>query len=127
MLSLPGSDAQPMHQDGPHLNADEYDKQQEKQRLEGASGSGDGKSKAAGGSSEATKKRKSQGGGGAGKEARHLPPYAVNVFVPLVDISVENGGTEFWLGTHRLGAHAPSSGGSSGSLLRVTLLPVLAC
>jgi hypothetical protein len=53
--------------------------------------------------------------------------YAINVFVPLVDISVENGGTEFWLGTHRLGAHAPSSGGSSGSLLRVTLLPVLAC
>jgi ectoine hydroxylase-related dioxygenase (phytanoyl-CoA dioxygenase family) len=29
-------------------------------------------------------------------------PYAINVFIPLVDITVENGGTEFWLATHRL-------------------------
>ena len=91
MLSMPGSDAQPMHQDGPHLNADAYDKQE------------------GGGSGEAgvpTKTKKSAGGkkGGSGSATvEHLDPYAINVFVPLVDISVENGGTEFWLGTHRLG------------------------
>ena len=64
MLSMPGSDSQPMHQDGPHYN-----------------------------------------------EKQHAPPYAINVFLPLVDISVENGGTEFWLATHRLGHYddeAPS-------------------
>ncbi len=91
MLSMPGSDAQPMHQDGPHLNADEYDKQ-EKRRLD----------------AEATGS-KSKHGTGPSKQFRnvqHQSPYAINVFVPLVDITVENGGTEFWLGTHRLGAAA---------------------
>ena len=81
MLSMPGSDAQPMHQDGPHMNADEYDKQ-EKRRVD----------------AEAKGSKSKQS-----RNVQHLPPYAINVFVPLVDITVENGGTEFWLGTHRLG------------------------
>ena len=31
-----------------------------------------------------------------------LPPHCVNVFVPLVDITAHNGGTEFCLGSHKL-------------------------
>ena len=91
MLSMPGSDAQPMHQDGPHLNAEEFDK------LNGGSGE-------SGIPTASRTQQKSAGGkkGGSGT-VEHLDPYAINVFVPLVDISVENGGTEFWLGTHRLG------------------------
>ena len=32
----------------------------------------------------------------------HLPPYLVNLFIPLVDLTAENGPTEFRPGTHRL-------------------------
>lgn len=91
MLSMPGSDAQPMHQDGPHLNADEYDKQEQRQ-LDAAT--------------EGSRRKRNQRAPKQYSKVQHLPPYAINVFVPLVDISVENGGTEFWLGTHRLGAAA---------------------
>ena len=38
----------------------------------------------------------------AGTEHCHLPVHSLNVFVPLVDITEENGGTEFCLGSHRL-------------------------
>ena len=55
-LSLPGSDAQDYHQDGPHLS-------QKVQR----------------------------------------PCHAINVFVPLVDLSLRNGPTEFQPGSHILG------------------------
>ena len=34
----------------------------------------------------------------------HLPPYAINVFVPLVDMTEANGPTEFTLGSHVWGA-----------------------
>ena len=30
-----------------------------------------------------------------------LPPYALNVFMPLRDISIELGPTEFWVGSHK--------------------------
>lgn len=53
MLSLPGSEAQPYHQDGPHLHKN------------------------------------------------HLPVHALNVFVPLVDLRVANGPTEFIPDSHR--------------------------
>ena len=33
----------------------------------------------------------------------HLPPHAVNVFLPLVDLTAANGGTEFYPTTHLLG------------------------
>lgn len=33
----------------------------------------------------------------------HLPPYAVNVFYPLVDLAAENGPTEFAPGSHMWG------------------------
>jgi hypothetical protein len=55
-LSMPGSEKQPYHQDGPHLTT-QY------------------------------------------QRACH----AINVFVPLVDLTVENGPTEFCLGSHILG------------------------
>jgi len=32
----------------------------------------------------------------------YLPVHSLNVFVPLVDITEDNGGTEFFLGSHRL-------------------------
>eukprot|EP00656_Telonema_subtile_P036204 TRINITY_DN40165_c0_g1_i1.p1 TRINITY_DN40165_c0_g1~~TRINITY_DN40165_c0_g1_i1.p1 ORF type:complete len:382 (+),score=59.92 TRINITY_DN40165_c0_g1_i1:38-1183(+) len=32
------------------------------------------------------------------------PPYAINVFVPLVDFTAQNGPTEFTLGSHRWGS-----------------------
>jgi hypothetical protein len=35
-------------------------------------------------------------------EKKQLSPYAVNVFIPLVDLSIHNGATEFVLGTHIL-------------------------
>lgn len=33
----------------------------------------------------------------------HQPPHCINVFYPLVDLTPENGPTEFRIGTHRLG------------------------
>ena len=33
-------------------------------------------------------------------ERRHLPPHAVNVFVPLVDVTLSHGPTEFVPGSH---------------------------
>jgi ectoine hydroxylase-related dioxygenase (phytanoyl-CoA dioxygenase family) len=34
----------------------------------------------------------------------HLPPYAVNVFIPLVPFTEDNGPTEFTLGSHQWGS-----------------------
>jgi ectoine hydroxylase-related dioxygenase (phytanoyl-CoA dioxygenase family) len=34
----------------------------------------------------------------------HLPPYGLNVFMPLVDMHEDNGATEFVLGSHNWGA-----------------------
>jgi ectoine hydroxylase-related dioxygenase (phytanoyl-CoA dioxygenase family) len=34
-----------------------------------------------------------------------LPPHVVNVFIPLVDIDVPIGPTEFWPGTHKEAAY----------------------
>ena len=39
----------------------------------------------------------------AGDEAVHLPCHCLNVFVPLVDLTAENGATQFLPGTHKLG------------------------
>jgi len=36
-------------------------------------------------------------------EKVHLPPYALNVFVPLVNLTTENGPTQFAPGSHLLG------------------------
>ena len=33
----------------------------------------------------------------------HKPCHAVNVFIPLIDMDISNGPTEFCLGTHYLG------------------------
>lgn len=55
-LSLPGSETQKYHQDGPHLTT-QYQK----------------------------------------------PCHAINVFIPLIDLKLESGPTEFCLGTHILG------------------------
>lgn len=38
-------------------------------------------------------------------ESTHLPCHCLNVFLPLVDISQDNGPTEFVLGSHREDAH----------------------
>ena len=62
MLSLPGSETQPWHSDGPHLNHQEHDL-----------------------------------------------PHCVNVFVPLVHITAQNGGTEMVPETHLLGAYEDES------------------
>eukprot|EP00965_Chrysotila_dentata_P130163 4303741-Pleurochrysis_carterae.AAC.1 len=35
-----------------------------------------------------------------------LPAHALNVFIPLVDLTPQSGATQFALGTHKLGAHA---------------------
>ena len=37
-----------------------------------------------------------------GTSHSYLPVHSLNVFVPLVDITEDNGGTEFFLGSHRL-------------------------
>jgi ectoine hydroxylase-related dioxygenase (phytanoyl-CoA dioxygenase family) len=46
----------------------------------------------------------------------HLPPHAVNVVVPLVDVDLETGPTGVWLGSHR-------SESSAGSLESLTVSP----
>jgi hypothetical protein len=56
MLSMPGSETQPWHSDGPHLSA-----------------------------------------------KKHLSPHCLNVFVPLVTLTADNGGTEMVPATHNLG------------------------
>ena len=38
--------------------------------------------------------------------AHHLPPHAINVFVPLCDVGAANGGTQFRLGSNVLGRGA---------------------
>jgi ectoine hydroxylase-related dioxygenase (phytanoyl-CoA dioxygenase family) len=43
-----------------------------------------------------------------GAENHYLPVHSLNVFVPLIDITPENGGTEFILGSHRLTGDSPS-------------------
>ena len=47
----------------------------------------------------------------------HAPPYAVNVFIPLVDTSLalRNGPTEFLPGTHMASAAAQRSAGAAGA------------
>ena len=47
--------------------------------------------------------QKWHGDGGHLFEHTHLPPHCINVFYPLVDLTLENGTTEFQPGTHRLG------------------------
>lgn len=41
-----------------------------------------------------------------------LPPYALTISIPLVDIDERNGATEFLPGTHRLAHSPPSADGS---------------
>jgi hypothetical protein len=41
-------------------------------------------------------------------------PFAMTVNIPLVDVSVENGATEFWLGTHHLGVEHLKDDGRDG-------------
>lgn len=41
------------------------------------------------------------------------PAHCLNVFVPLVPVSMENGPTEFWPGTQRLTGQRPSTDGPS--------------
>jgi hypothetical protein len=38
----------------------------------------------------------------------YLPVHSLNIFVPLVDITEDNGGTEFFLGSHRLTGESDS-------------------
>lgn len=47
--------------------------------------------------------QKWHGDGGHLFEHTHLPPHCINVFFPLVDLTMENGPTEFKSGSHRLG------------------------
>ena len=47
--------------------------------------------------------QKWHGDGGHLFSHTHLPPHCINVFYPLVDLSNENGCTEFVPGSHRLG------------------------
>jgi len=49
------------------------------------------------------------GDGGHLFDHAHLPPHCINVFYPLVNLSAENGPTEFVPGSHRLGCfHSPT-------------------
>lgn len=48
----------------------------------------------------------------------HLPPYAINVFVPLEDLTEQNGPTEFTLGSHLWGDVWAEDEESEGDHLR---------
>jgi hypothetical protein len=43
----------------------------------------------------------------------HLAAHAVNVFLPLVDLTATNGGTEFYPGTHVWGRYDATTGRAS--------------
>ena len=47
--------------------------------------------------------QKWHGDGGHLFDTDHSPPYCINVFYPLVELTDENGPTEFFPGSHRLG------------------------
>jgi hypothetical protein len=57
----------------------------------------------------------------------HLPPHCINVFVPLVDLSANNGPTEFVPGTHVLGHfNATTATHTRGPGEHAPAVPVLA-
>ena len=102
--------AQNFHQDGPHTNDPEGDYTDSRSMAAAAAAVKPGKkrpksggggaetaaqkqqktAKAAAGAAAAAARAKKKASGGP----KHLAPYAVNVFIPLVDITAENGGTE---------------------------------
>jgi hypothetical protein len=51
-----------------------------------------------------------------GYEQTQNPPHCVNVFVPLVDITQENGPTEFWPGSHVLSRARDAYNGQTPSV-----------
>ena len=60
-----------------------------------------------------------------GSEDEHLPAYAVNVFVPLVDMDASLGPTEFVPTTHLLSTTSSSSAFSFAVAVVVVLCPLL--
>ena len=111
MLSFPGSAIQPWHSDGPHIRGcGEMGAEYVSMSGGGAAGAAAARMGGAGGKRPADAEEADQkdGGGdggddGGGVPGRHFiaPVHAINVFVPLVDLTTDKGPTEFVPGSHR--------------------------
>ena len=77
VLSFPGSSNQPWHQDGQALFPELLQFQEEDDEEDDSAGAG------------------------THSNGLDLPPYALNVFVPLTPIESALGPTEFWVGSHK--------------------------
>ena len=93
MLSFPGSAVQPWHTDGPHIRGC-GEAGAPVVTMDGPSGGGGGGSREGGGGDEDEEAKD------IGKTHFIAPVHAINVFVPLVDLTADKGPTEFVPGSH---------------------------
>jgi hypothetical protein len=102
VYSRPGATAQGWHADGKHLPGEldaGHDCLEKIATATNGNSDNDGSDRPEGDDDDVEKSH--NGGGGDGWKTRLAKPYAICLFIPLIDLNDDVGYTQFWPGSHR--------------------------